>query len=366
MMSSEKIQELQVSAGDQIPVSVITGFLGAGKSSILNKLVRHRSFQNMAIIVNELGETGLDHILVENSSENMMLLENGCVCCALRGDLVNTLRDLFLKRIRNAVPWFDRLVIETTGLADPAPILHTLMTDPLSAARYRLDGVITLVDAVNGEQSLKSFSEARKQVAVADRLVVTKTDLLPSGAGVPESLRAALSRLNPGAPVVGRDQALSAPEQLFNAGLYDPATKTADVRGWLRDEALRGAEDDGADPHHDHHHHHPEDNIASYSLTLDRPVSWDAVQTWLQDLVSVRGEDLLRVKGIVNVAGSDRPVVIHGVQHVFHPPASLPDWPLDQESGQPDRTSHIVLIVRNIGKDVLEQSLAAQIALHPV
>jgi G3E family GTPase len=370
----------------RIPVSVITGFLGAGKSTLLNRLLRHPDMGETAVIVNEFGEIGLDHALIASSSEDTVLLNSGCLCCTVRGDLVNTFRDLTAKRDRGEIRPFRRVVIETTGLADPAPVLHTLMTDPVVAERCRLESVVTLVDAVNGDGTLDRHKEAVKQAAVADRLVLSKVDVAEQK--TVQRLRHRLSHLNPGAPILTAINGDIAPKQLFNAGLYDPATKTFDVQNWLRAEAYEGGHhhhhdhdhdhdhDHGHDHDHDHHHghnhHHDHDHhhdagggqdphdvnrhdasIQAFCLTFDEPFDWNTLATWLDLLAAYRGDNLLRVKGLVNVTGVDRPVVVHGVQHLFHPPATIPAWPDE------DRRSRIVFITRDLPREVIEQTLSA-------
>jgi len=361
----------------RFPVSVITGFLGAGKSTLLNRLLRHPDMGETAVIVNEFGEIGLDHALIASSKEDTVLLSSGCLCCTVRGDLVNTIRDLTARRDSGEIKPFRRLVIETTGLADPAPVLHTLMSDPVVAERCRLESVVTLVDAVNGEATLDHHQEAVKQAAVADRLVLTKTDLADQK-GV-QQLRHRLQHLNPGAPVFTAIAGDIAPKQLFNAGLYDPATRSFDVQNWLRAEAYDGDHDhhhhhdDHGHHHHDHDHDHDDGHghehfrtpdgridvnrhdaaIQSFCLTFDQPLDWNMLATWLDMLAAYRGDNLLRVKGLLNVQGVDRPVVIHGVQHLFHPPATIPAWPDD------DRRSRIVFITRDLSREVIEQTLVA-------
>src|SRR5260221_627876 len=233
-----------------IPVTVLTGFLGSGKTTVLNRLLQRIELAATAGIINEFGEVGLDHLLVERSSEDFVVLNSGCLCCTVRGDLITTLRDLFLRRVRGQIPEFQRVVIETTGLADPGPVLHTLMTDPLIAARYRLDGVVATVDAVNGMRTLDSHPEALKQAAVADRILLTKQDLasLDHVAAITARLRA----LNAGTPIVPVADGAVGPEVIFNVGLYDPATKSAEVQRWLRDETY--AEEHALRHGHDHAH----------------------------------------------------------------------------------------------------------------
>lgn len=370
----------------RIPVSVITGFLGAGKSTLLNRLLRHPDMGDTAVIVNEFGEIGLDHALIASSKEDTILLSSGCLCCTVRGDLVNTFRDLTARRDAGEIKPFKRVVIETTGLADPAPVLHTLMSDPVVAERCRLESVVTLVDAVNGSGTLDHHTEAVKQAAVADRLVLTKVDLAEQKSV--QHLRHRLQHLNPGAPIFTAIGGDIAPNQLFNAGLYDPKTKSFNVQNWLRAEAYgedhqhhdhgHDHHDHGHDEHahgehahdrHEHEHFHTAEgkvdvnrhdaSIQSFCLTFEDPFEWNTLATWLDLLAAYRGDNLLRVKGLVNVAGVDRPVVIHGVQHLFHPPATIPAWPDD------NRQSRIVFITRDLNREVIEQTLTALLQAEP-
>ena len=353
---------------ERLPVSVITGFLGSGKTTLLKKLLGQPDMADTAVVINEFGEIGLDHLLVEEAKEDTILMSSGCLCCSIRGDLIDTLRRLYKRRERGEVPRFKRLVIETTGLADPAPILQTLMGDPLLSAFYRLDGVVTTVDAVNGMDQLDRQFESVKQAAVADRLILTKTDL--ADAVQRKALEARLRSLNPAAPLLPVAHGVVAAEQLFNAGLYNPAEKAPDVVRWLREEAYAQAADSPHGHDHDHSHDHGhdhdhahaldvnrhDDHIRAFCLTYDPPIAWDKFVNWIEMLITMRGTDLLRIKGILNIAGSDAPVAIHGIQHLFHPPAMLPGW-----SG-PDRRSRIVFITRDLERAWLEQSMAEFLA----
>jgi len=335
-----------------IPVTVLTGFLGAGKTTLLNKLLRHPDLTDTAVLINEFGEIGLDHLLVERLDGDTVLLNAGCLCCTVRGDLVRALRDLAVRVEQGHT--IRRVVVETTGLADPAPILQTLMGDPLVLYRYRLDGVVTLVDAATGMATLDSQMEAVKQAAVADRLVLTKTDL-----ATPEQVSALWSRLralNPGAPLLNALHGEIAPAELLDCGLYDATRKHPEVKRWLDAEAYAAAHD-----HHDHghhgHHHDPsrhDARIHSFCLTFEEPLPWDGISTWLEVLTMTRGENVLRVKGILNLIGQDRPVAIHGVQHLFHPPVRLEAWPEGDR-----RHSRLVFILRDLDRATVEKGLRA-------
>ena len=334
-----------------IPVTLLTGFLGSGKTTVLNHVLKQPDMTATAVIVNEFGEIGLDHLLVERSSEDVVLLNSGCLCCTVRGDIVDTLTTLFVDRVKSKVPYFTRVAIETTGLADPAPILHTLMTDPIVAARYMLDGVVTTVDAVNGAVTLDKQPEAVKQAAVADRLLLTKTDLADTA--VRQEIEARLGTLNPSATIVPVAQGIVDPARLFNIGFYDPATKSVDVQRWLRDEAFEtGHGHDLSHGHADVNRH--DDRIRAFCIIRERPISWAALSAWLDGLATMRGDDLLRLKAIVALSDRpDQPVVLHGVQHLFHPPVLLPEWPSE------DHRTRMVFITRDLPREAIEATLAA-------
>ncbi|NIA71554.1 GTP-binding protein [Pelagibius litoralis] len=332
---------------EPLAVSVLTGFLGSGKTTLLRHLLAHPAMEETAVIVNEFGEIGLDHLLVEKATEDTVLLNSGCLCCTVRGDLVEGMRDLYKRRVKREVPPFKRLIIETTGLADPAPILQTLMTDPLLSNRFRLDGVVTTVDAANGSETLDRQLESVKQAAVADRILLTKSDLVEEPAR--KALEQRLHSLNPAAPIYESVQGAVDPALLFNAGLYDPQKKSPDVQAWLKAEAY-----DQTD--HGHHHHdvnRHDASIRAFCLTYDKPLDWDRFNSWVEMLITLYGGNILRIKGLLNVAEIEQPIVIHGVQHVFHPPVRLEDWPDDS------RQSRIVFIVRDLKPEMFEHTLKA-------
>ncbi len=315
---------------EAIPVTILTGFLGAGKTTLLNHLVRRPELAGAAVLVNEFGEIGLDHILVDRVDESIGLLPSGCLCCAVRGDLVRALKALIGRDV-------SRVLVETTGLADPAPIVQTLMGDVSVALRFRLDGIVTVVDAVLGTATLDGHEEARRQVAMADRLLVSKSDL----GGDLEALRARLRALNPGAPVAEVVRGVVDPAFLLDAGLFDAGGKMSDVQRWLDAAAYDGA------PVHD-------GSIQSFCLVFDEPLHWAGIGTCLEMLIGTRGEQLLRVKGILNLVGQARPVAIHGVQHLFHEPVLLDDWPPGD-----DRRSRIVFITRGLDRATVEAGVRA-------
>ena len=320
------------------PVTVLTGFLGAGKTTLLNHLLRQPELARTAVLVNEFGEIGLDHLLVEKIDDSTVLLNAGCLCCTVRGDLTRVLREMLPRARRGEIA---RIAIETTGLADPAPVLATLMTDSVLASVYRLDGIVAAIDAPNGMTHLDTYPEAMRQIAVADRIVLTKTDLADAAA-----LRDRLHALNPAAPIVEARNGVVDPRAILNAGLFDPSNKIPDVRRWLDAEAF----DDGA--HHHHHRHDP--NVHAFCITLDRPVHWQGLGMWLEMLIATSGDKLLRIKAILNLQGQDRPVALHAIRHLLHPPTLLPAWP----DGDP-RTSRLVFITDGVPRATIEAGLRA-------
>ncbi|MGG5808333.1 CobW family GTP-binding protein [Falsiroseomonas sp. CW058] len=327
-----------------IPVTVLTGFLGAGKTTLLNALLKRPEMAGTAVLINEFGEIGLDHLLVERLDGDTVLLNAGCLCCTIRGDLARALDGLWDRVL--AGQEVRRVVVETTGLADPAPILQTLMADPRLARRFVLDGVVTLVDAATGLATLDAQEEAVRQAAVADRIVLSKTDI--AAAGQVEALTARLAALNPVAPVLPAVAGAIDPAALLAGGPYDPSVKSPDVARWI------GA---AAGDHHHHHHHDPnrhDARIRALCLEFDRPLPWDGVATWLEMLAMTRGAAVLRMKGILDLVGEERPVAVHGVQHLFHPPTRLAAWP----EGEP-RRSRLVFVLRDLDPRVVEDGMRA-------
>ncbi len=339
-------------ADEPLPVLLLTGFLGSGKTTLLNRWLQATELANAAVIVNEFGEIGIDHALIASSNDNTIQLSTGCLCCTVRGDLVDTLRELQVKRSKGEIRAFDRVIIETTGLADPAPVIQALMTFPV-ARRFRLQQVITTVDAVHGLSTLDQHVESVKQAAVADDIVITKLDVSNAGDG---TLVSRLKALNPGARLHRSSlDRVPLPSDLMVVDIYDPKTKSEDVLRWFNAEAYQQDSKMADEPSHDHHHGHHRDHhhdvnrhsadIGAFCLVFDRPLQWEHVANWLDALVLGHGNDLLRVKGILNVVGRDKPIVVQAVQRLFHPPFELGQWPSD------DRASRIVFITRGLSQE---------------
>ena len=318
---------------DFTPVTLITGFLGSGKTTLLQRLLLDPALSDTAVLINEFGEIGLDHHLLERIDETMVMLQSGCVCCTIRGELSTAIKDLHSRRERGLLPPFRRLVIESTGLADPFPILSTVRSDPVLRHHFCLGNVITTVDAVNGARQLDAQPESVKQVAVADRLVLTKTDL--ASAEVATGLTKRLRHINPGAPL------WRAAEDDLDA---DALLSAEDHETW------QPTDSDDAVP--DDHHRHADD-IRTLALSIDEPIDWTRFGVWLTMLLNRHGDALLRVKGILNIADAVTPVAVHAVQHLVHTPRHLEAWPDE------DRRSRLVFIARGLDPAVIERSFRA-------
>jgi G3E family GTPase len=318
-------RRLKRERGARIPVTLVTGFLGAGKTTLIRRFLASPQGQGTAVIVNEFGAVGIDDALVREAAEQTILLGNGCVCCITRTDLQLALRQLVIDRERGLVPSFARVVIETSGLADPGPILQTFSTDRALGGEFHIDAMLAVVDAVNGQATLKNAAEARKQVILADRLIVSKSDL--AGAAGRDALRRHLQKLNPRASI-----------DIAVGGVLDPdrfiAPATTERFGFI------------AEAEHS-------DGISSFVLERQQPVEWPAFSRAMETLIALRGAELLRVKGILNVAGCRGPVVVQYVQHLAHPPVELQSWP-DQ-----NRDSRVVFITRNIQEAQIRDLFAA-------
>ena len=342
-------------------LSIVTGFLGAGKTTLLNRLLRDPALAGTLVLINEFGSVGLDHLLVERVEGDMLLMASGCLCCTIRGELVATLEDALRARDNGRANW-SRVVIETTGLADPAPVLHTVMAHPYLSLRFRLRAVVTLVDALVGMGTLDRHREAVRQAALADRLVLTKGDLA-GGSDAPATLRARLAALNPSAPIIAVAEAT--PERLFGGPAFAPDARGEDARAWLAAEAV----EEGSHHHsHGHHHHAGEhdgshhdvnrhdETIRSFCLRHPRPVPPAAVMLFTELLRSAHGAKLLRLKGLVALDDDPaRPLVVHGVQHVMHPPQRLDRWPDD------DRGTRMVFITDGLDERFVRELWAAAV-----
>ena len=329
-----------------IPVTLLTGFLGSGKTTVLNRLLKRLPLT--AVVMNEFGEVGLDHQLLEEQRGPLALLSGGCVCCQVQGALAPTLKNLWLARDKGDLPPFERLIIETTGIADPAPIIATLVQDRWLAARHRLDGIVTTVDAVFAAGQLAAHEEARRQVAVADRLLLTKTDLAPVDSVA--TLRERLAALNPAADIVTVTHGELDPALIQNLGLWNAETRSLEVARWLKPQRYQPASAGklGGKPTAALH----DARIQAFSVVLDAPLDRYGLQSALSMLTSFRAENLLRFKAIVNLQGEEKPVVLHGVQHVLYPEVTLDAWPDE------DHRSRFVFIVRDLDPEFVGKLLA--------
>ena len=322
----------------RIPLTLITGFLGSGKTTLLGSLLRDPLLADSIVLVNELGEIPLDHHLLRHVDERTVILDSGCVCCTIRSDLVDEIRDLETRRHRGEIPPFRRVIVETTGLADPVPVLATLLQDPLLAAHYMSDGVVTTVDAINAPLQAERQREWTKQIVVADRIVLTKTDL----AGVDQTHVETLVRArNPVAEIIVANHGAVPVTALIGLGVLAADRRAEQVLAWLA-----AVENDPQTGHHHDHHN----GIHALALRFDEPLDWTMFGLWLSMLLQSHGGDVLRVKGLLDT-GAPGPLVLHGVQHVIHPPTHLDAWPDD------DHSSRIVMIVRDIARADIETSL---------
>ena len=339
------------SSNEPIPITVLTGFLGSGKTTVLKHLGQLGLLDRTLVLVNEFGEVGLDHDLLSPiDDDTLVAVDCGCICCTIRADLVQTLIEAPWRYARGGERWFDRVIIETTGIADPAPILQTILGEEKVSSQYFLASVLTAVDAVNGLESLSKHIEAVKQVAVADRILLTKTDLIDEPL---DALNAELRRLAPSSPISAVINGEADQDWFFNSGFYALDGKTPDVEAWLLGEQSEHEEATSSDHHHHEHDRNRHGQIEATCLTFDAPVDAALFESCLELLMQFRGPDLLRVKGIINVIGMDKPMVIHGVQHVFHPPEILPSWPGD------DRRTRIVVIARDLDHTELRSCFSA-------
>ena len=336
----------------RIPIAVLTGFLGSGKTTVLRHLATRGRLERTLVLINEFGEVGLDHeLLTRIDDDTLVAMNSGCICCSIRSDLAQTLATAPGRFARGGRRWFDRVIIETTGVADPAPILQTLLGEPSVAGRYDLARVLTTVDATNGAETIDAHEEALKQICVSDQVLLTKTDLVDDTSVA--VLRRRLAELAPAARVSTIQGGAANPDWFFSGASWRASGRSAAVEDWLATEQLQ-ANIEAHDHDHDHHDHdrNRHGRITASCLVFEEPVDARALDACLDNLLIFRGSDLLRVKGIVNVRGMDRPLVVHGVQHVFHPPEALEQWP----SG--DRRTRIVLITRDLDPELLRACFA--------
>jgi G3E family GTPase len=339
------------------PVTILTGFLGSGKTTLLNRALHAPDMARTAVIINEFGEVALDHALAARSDDSVIVLENGCLCCTVRSDLVGTLNDLFHRRRAGRIPFFDNVMIETSGLAEPGPVLQAFLSEPTLDGLYRVANVIALVDAVNGLNTLREHEEAVQQAALADRILITKLDLAEDPQAR-ERLTAELRRINPSAVISAVDDVVADLPSLLRSPGFDPADPNADPRPWLNVDAYVDAHQHDHDHHdhghsgHDHAHHWRERQIESFCLIRDEPLTREAVQFLLDGITQNLGPGLLRVKGLVNVTEEpERPAVIQGVQHLLHTMTWLPKWP------DADRRTRIVFITRGVVRKDLQEMI---------
>jgi G3E family GTPase len=329
---------------ENISITILTGFLGSGKTTILSSLIKHKLMANAAIIINEFGEIGLDHDLIETTDENVIELQNGCICCTIQGDLKSTLLNLLKKMEKREISPFNHVIIETTGLADPVPIIHTLMTSLDLQRIYSIDGVITVVDSINGESTYNVHEEAVKQTAFADRIVLSKTDIADEARV--NSLTKRIRTINPKVTIIKSNMNSVPVAKLLGLNDYNPQNKDWNVREWLEIEKNKSSKH--LHHHHDHDVNRHGDDIETFAMVTSQPVSMTSVNFFLELLMSQMGENILRIKGILNIKGQECPAVIHGVQHIFHPLEWLEKWPSQ------NKQSRLVFITKNINKDTID------------
>lgn len=344
-----------------VPVAILTGFLGAGKTTVLNALLRDPAFAETAVLINEFGDVQIDHDLVAEFSDELVTTNTGCLCCTASSDLKQSLFDLWMRRQIGKVPAFQRVFVETTGLVDPVPVVGTLLAPPSAdfvdrtvAQQFALAQVITLFDAINGPMTLERHIEAVKQVGLADAVVITKTDLAhrPAAQRDFQADRGRLATINPGAQLLDRHKDWHKIRSLLLArGTYDLRTRGEDALAWLKAEMMPGAQEHGH-THGDHSRHG--EGICSHAIVVDEPITPVIFHFFLDALKMSAGPDLLRVKGLVALTDDpQRPVVVHGVQHLIHTIDRLDRWP----SG--DRRTRLVVIGRNLKVDAMRSILTA-------
>ncbi|MCB1888667.1 MAG: GTP-binding protein [Rhodocyclaceae bacterium] len=339
----------------RVPVTVLSGFLGAGKSTLLNALVRQPEMAGAAILINEFGAIGVDHHLVEMAEDRLVVLDSGCVCCTVRGDLPRAFKDLTMRSLRREIPPIRRLLLETTGLADPAPLVRTLLEDFFIAERFRADGIVTVVDGVAGTETLARHREAVRQVAMADRLLVSKCDL--ADAALLDALEARLGRINPAAERMRIEHGRIDAGLVCGLGLFDPATRRADVDRWLADERISAAAPSYRRAENASRH---DEAVRAYVLRFDHPFDWLQLADGLDTLLEAAGQGILRIKGLVHVAGESTPRVLQCVGHRRYPAASLPEWPPGP------RHSRLVFIVDGLTRDYLARSITLFCDASPI
>jgi G3E family GTPase len=330
---------------EPIVANLLTGFLGAGKTSLLNRLLSKPSLGDTAVLINEFGAVALDHLLVESVNGNIVLLKSGCICCGIRTDLKDAILSLFDRMHRGEVRPFSRLVIETTGLADPAPIVATLSVDPMLKYHFRIGNIIAVVDVPNGAHNIETYPESARQVAVADRIIISKSDLADHEAI--DRLRGVLTRMNPAAEAIVLDEASDPAETLLVDTIHDLSARPAEVARWIAGETSHG---------HDHDHSHDVNqhgSIRAFVIEADQAIAWPRFALWLSMLIHQHGRKILRLKGLIDIEGVETPVVVHGVQHVIHRPLHLDAWP------DGIRRTRIVVIGESLDRDLMQRSFDA-------